>query len=412
VTKETVVRKDRLQTALLDALEELIKAHDAKEACQKFLRATVFMLNCPSAFIALAHQGVANSLSVVACVGDEFNDPSTQELLTIAAISNNWQSFSAKFECAYTRGTQGGAHSFSGFPIYKTSDEPYGFLALPSDFPVPSQFQDVILPSLVSLLAHRLREFDLLHEIDPLVQNERTDVIRERGVRFPRKEDFFDKSVHNVNGLLTVASLQAQMLYGAEAPEGSRDQKLDRLLTSIKKIGDLIEIQEEATKVLLSSSPVVSFQSCLNLSLETFNIGMKTSPKMAVESNFDDSFIAIRGVVLHWMLHNFFRQISTVAQPSGADEDPKILIEVNRSGNDSEPILDLVVSLDINSNGHEIVSSHFNAATSGALKNRYATSIFDHVGCLVEVLGWTVQFSTQSGNISFSVSIPCVPPKT
>ncbi len=412
MTKKDMALEYHLQTGYLDALEELIKAHDAEEACQKFLRATTLMLNCPSAFIALAQQGNAESLSVVTCVGDRFNNRGTHEILTNAAISNNWQNFSQNFECTYTLGRNAPTHSFSGFPIYKMSDEPYGFLALPSDFPVPSQFQDVVLPSLVSLLAHRLREFDLLHEIDPLDQNERAEVIRERGIRFPRKEDFFDKSVHNVNGLLTVASLQAQMLYGAEVPEGSREQKIDRLLTSIKKIGDLIGVQEEGTKVLLSSSPVTSFQSCLNLSLKTFSIGMKTSPKVAVESYFDDSFIAIRGVVLHWMLHNFFRQISTVAQPADADEDPKLLIKVNRSGNKSEPVLNLGVSLQINADGHETVSSHFNATTSGSPKNRYATSIFDHVGCLAEVLGWVVRFSTQSGTISFQISIPCVPPKT
>jgi hypothetical protein len=412
MTKEDVALEYHLQTGYLDALEELIKAHDAKEACQKFLRTTTLMLNCPSAFIALAHQGKAESLSVVTCVGDEFNEPSTHEMLTIAAISNNWQNFSQNFECTYTLGTKGPTRSFSGFPIYKKNDEPYGFLALPSNFQVPSQFQDVVLPSLVSLLAHRLREFDLLHEIDPLDQNERAEVIRERGVRFPAKEDFFNKSAHNVNGLLTVASLQAQMLSGAEVPEGSRDQKIDRLLTSIKKIGDLIEVQEEGTTVLLSSSPVAPFQSCLNLALKTFNIGMKTSPSVAVTGDSDGLFVAIRGLVLHWMLHNFLRQVSTIAQSTDADEDPSMLIEVNRSGNDSEPVLNLGVSLRINANGHEIVSSHFNAATSGTLKNRYATSIFDHVGCLAEVLGWTVQFSTSSGTIKFQISIPCAPPKT
>ena len=412
MTNETVIRNVQLQTAYLDALEDLIKAHDAEEACRKFLRTVTCMVNCPSAFIALADNGAADSLSIVACVGEEFGDVNTQRMVTGAAISTKWQNFSANFECAYTLATESPSHSFSGYPIYKMVEAPYGFLALPGGFPVSAEFRDVILPSLVSLLAHRLYEFDLLSEINPLVPSERIKNVRELGVRFPKKEDFFDKSRHDVNGLLTVASLQAQMLSGAEVPQGSREQWVDRLLNSIRKVGVLVNDQEHSMTVLLSSSPVVSFQKCIDLSLKTFNIGMRNSPKVTVEWRCDDQHIAVRGSVMHWIFHNFLRQLSTVAQLSDVDDEDGILMEVNRSGTDIAPVVDLGISVQLSAYGLEAVISHLHAARSGQISDRYTTPIFDHLFGLAEILGWAIHSETVTENFKFSLSIPCVPPKT
>ena len=394
-----------------DVLEEIIRAKDSEEACRNFLRAIAPVLNIPSALIALAHDGQAERLSVIAADGEEFIDLNTQESITGAAISHGWQNCSHGFECAYTSSRDKSPHSFSGFPIYKEMTRHFGFLALPGNFSTPSRLRDCILPTLVSILAHRLNEFDLSQENHLLNSSERMEAIHSRGVRFPSKEDFFTRSTHDVNGALTIASLQTQMLSQALAPINNRGQSFERLLNSIREIETLIEIQEEGTSVLLSSRDVSSFQKCLNVSLATFNTGIRNTPKIGVKWNSEDQNVAVRGIVMHWILHNFLRQISLKAQSCEGSECHELWVEVHRSGSVAQPFLELRLSVELCAEAQEEITRRLVCSDMSDVETRYATSIFGHLYGLTELLGWQIQSQCHFGTVEIDVLVPCVPLK-
>lgn len=403
MTEDSVIHERQLRLGYLEVVEEIIRASDRQEVCRKFLQTIAAMLYCPSALIAVNSNGTADSLSVAAFVGSEFTETQVQEVITISAISQEWHVRSTDFDITYSTNHDETSHSLSCFPIYKSIDTPLGFLAIPSELQFPFKMKDEILPSLVSLLAHRLSEFDLLADIGALEQSKRMEAIQRLGVRFPKQQDFFAKVMHDINGVLAVTSLQAQLLSDDDTPQDLRNRGVDRLIASVQKIQGLFEIQEQGTSVLLGSELVTPIQKCLNVSQRTFNVGMKKSPQVSIEYRCDEREIAVRGILMHWLFHNFLRQISVVAQSSD-DVDQGILIEVGSSGDGSASAVLLEVSVKLSSLGKEIVAGAQGARGS----NKYAISIFDHLVKLTEILGWTVGLDVRSEEIKISVSLPCV----
>jgi hypothetical protein len=131
---------------------------------------------------------------------------------------------------------------------------------------------------------------------------------------------------------------------------------------------------------------------------------------MAVNWQSDDHSIAVRGSVLHWILHNTLRQISVVAAPSD-NEAASITIDISRSGGDGNPALDIEISAELGALGQESVARHLSQSTLSDTANRGYSSVLGHLIGLMEILGWVIRLSSHSGQLTISASIPSIPSK-
>ncbi len=302
-----------LRDEYLSAVNDLTNSFDDCAASYEVLRRVAALTGSGAAFLCVAthKRSVAQEQTVVvARTGNFFTDVATFSEMQTSAVAYGWNDTREKFRCTLKSNGVVPERFLVGYPLFDKTGNHVGVLMLVIFSEESIQILEELCPTLIYLLMHRIREFNLIDDLTKKGDQEARDILAVRGTRFPSVSEFIYMGLHTINGQLAVASLQTRVLKGEGVSVDERGVGLDRIEKSLIHAGDKISAQDDMVSMILGRESSCSFVQSFDFALTTFGQGLKINVEFDVTHQIPQTAtIPLRGNVAHWIFHNILRAV-------------------------------------------------------------------------------------------------------